>query len=211
MPKTKHTTSLSPNLTSESLYNEEIRMIRANLDQVLMDGPVLIMMTSTDDVSQKSVISAQLAAAFAEQGKKVLLIDANIRKPSIHNFFHISNTTGLVNSIVNQEDLKMSIKETYFPGLSILPAGSLLIHTSEIWITSKLKRLEASCRAEFEVIIFEAPPFMAYSDAHILANHCDGIVLVVEGNKTKKETIFKTRESLLRSNKRILGVIYLDG
>jgi protein-tyrosine kinase len=209
--KKKRDSSLIFNFIPESISSEQIRMIRSNLDQTLPDEPALIMVSSPDKVEQKPVITSYLAAAFAEQGKKVLLVDANIRKPSLHQLFHVSNKTGLVNIIVNQEKMKMGIQETHIPGLSILTAGSLLVNASDLWVTSKLNRFTDACRAGFDVVVFETPALLGVSDPHILANQCDGIVLVIEGNKTKKEAALKTKESLLRLNKPVLGVIYQEG
>ncbi|WP_053361531.1 CpsD/CapB family tyrosine-protein kinase [Bacillus sp. FJAT-27251] len=211
MLKKKKESSFKLNFIPESISSEQMRIICANLGQFLKEETNLIMVSSPTEISQKPIITSFLAAAFAEQGKKILLVDANIRKPTLHDLFQISNITGLVNIIVNQEKMKMNIHETNIPGLSVLPAGSLPVSASDLWVASKFKRFEDACRTGFDVVIFEAPPLQGVSDAHTLSNSCDGIVLVIEGNRTKKEAALKTKESLLRSNKRVLGVIYQDG
>jgi protein-tyrosine kinase len=207
----KNKNKLAPHLIPDYMSTEQTRMIRTNLDLVLHEGPALVMVTSPDDMEQKPTISSNLAVAFAEQGKKVLLVDANIVKPSLHQLFNISDTIGLTNVIINEESLMMNTIETYIPGLHVLPIGALSINASELWVTSKLKKFAAACREEFDLVIFDVPALLTVSDPLVLANQCDGIILVVEHNKTKKEAALKTKEYLSRSNNHILGVIYQTG
>lgn len=211
MFRKKNKNKIPPHLIPESVSNEQTRMIRTNLDQVLQEGPTLVMVTSPDEMDQKPTISSNLAVAFAEQGKKVLLVDVNTVKPSLHRLFTISNTTGLTNVILNEEPLLMNCKETSTPGLFVLPVGALSISAAELWVTSKLKKIATSCREEFDLVIFEVPALLTVSDPLVLAKQCDGIILVVEGNKTKKEAALKAKEYLNRTNNHILGVIYQTG
>lgn len=198
-------------LNEESVSKEQIRMIRANIEQKFDRDSTSFMLTSPTQDGEKSIISSKLALSFAEQGKKVLLVDANLRKPTLHNWFKLNNQSGLTNVIMKEEDIQLHIKETLFPGLHVLPTGPIPINLSDIWITNKIKELARKCQSEFEIVIYEAPPFLTVSDSHILVNQCDGVILVVKANKTKKEETLKTKEYIERTSKRILGVIYQTG
>lgn len=198
-------------LNEESISTEQIRMIRTNIDQLSVNESVLLMITSPRNEEEKSIISSKLAIAFVEQRKKVLLVDANLRKPSLNNLFQIKNENGLTNVILDEENLALHIKETFVPGLFVLPTGPIPLKPTEVWITSKIKEFVARCQAEFDVVILEAPPFLTASDSHILANQCDGVILVVKENKTKKEDVLQTKDYLDRKNNRIVGVIYQTG
>jgi protein-tyrosine kinase len=198
-------------LDEDSVSTEQIRMIRTNVEQVSEGKPSLYMLTSPNYDGERSIISAKLAISFVEQGKKVLLVDANIRKPSLHNWFQITNDSGLTDVILNNNDIQHHLKETFFPGLFILPTGPSPLNLSEIWVTSKIKELARKCESEYNVVIFEAPPYLTVSDSQILASQCDGVILVITANKTKKEDALKTKELLERTNNRVAGVIYHTG
>lgn len=195
-------------LNEDSISTEQIRMIRTNIDQVSESEMKLLMLTTPNHEGEKSVISAKLGIAYAEQGKRVLLVDANIRKPSLCNWFQITNESGLTNVILNNEEIRIHYRETLVPGLYVLPAGPAPSNLSSIWVTSKIKEMVRKCESEFDVVIFEAAPYLTVSDSQLLANYCDGVILVVKANSTNKEDAIKTRDYLDRTNNRIAGVIY---
>ncbi|MEH7484143.1 CpsD/CapB family tyrosine-protein kinase [Neobacillus drentensis] len=195
-------------LNEDLISTEQIRMIRTNIDLLSDSKSTLLMVTSPKHEGDKSIISSKLAISLVEQEKKVLLVDANIRQPSLHNWFQITNGSGLTNTISNEEDIRLHYKETFVTGLFVLPTGPIPLNLSDIWVTSKIKEMVRKCESEFDVVIFVSPPFLTVSDSQILANQCDGVILVVKSNKTKKEDALKTRDYLARTNNRIVGVIY---
>jgi protein-tyrosine kinase len=195
-------------LLQDAVSAEQVRMIRTNLESVMGNHSALFMVTSPTQEGENSIISSKLAISFVEQGKKVLLVDANIRKPSIHNWFQIQNDSGLSDVILNEDNILLHTKQTFVPGLVVLPTGPIPNNLTDIWVTSKIKKLVDHCGSEFEVVIFNAPPFLTVSDSHILANQCDGVILVVKENRTKKADLIQTKEILEMVNNQILGVIY---
>ncbi|MFP7297450.1 CpsD/CapB family tyrosine-protein kinase [Neobacillus niacini] len=198
-------------LKEESISNEQMRMIQANIDQKIECHSTSIMLTSPNDDGEKSIISSKLAISFAEQGKKVLLVDANLRNPYTHNWFQLTNQSGFTNVIIEEDEIQHHIKETVIPGLFVLPAGPAPLNLSDLWVTSKIKEMIRKVQSEYDVVIFEAPPFLNISDSQILANQCDGVILVVRANKTKKADVLKTKDYLEKTNNSILGVIYHTG
>ncbi|KON90213.1 hypothetical protein AF332_06690 [Sporosarcina globispora] len=195
----------------QSICSEQIRMIRTYIDHLYDSESKLLMVTSPSDEGQKSIISSKLAIAFVEQGNRVLLADANIRSPSLHHWFQLKNENGFSNAIMHEENILLTINETLIPNLFVMPSGPIPLNPSEIWIASKIKEMTSICRTEFDVVIFEAPPILTASDSQVLANYCDGTILVVKENKTKKEDVLKTKMNLERKNSKILGVIYQTG
>ena len=195
-------------LKEESISTEQIRIIRTNIEQVTENKMNILMLTSPADEGDHSIISAKLAISYAEQGKKVLLVDANLRRPTLNNWFQITNDNGLTNVILDREDIEQHYKEALVPGLYILPTGPTPLKLSDIWITSKMKEMIRRCEEEFDVVIFEAPPYLSVSDSQILASQCDGVILVVKANTTKQEDVMKAKDYLDRTNNRIVGVVY---
>jgi len=198
-------------LNEDSISTEQIRMIRTNIDQLSDRKLNLLMVTSPNYEGEKSIISSKLAISLVEQGKKVLLVDADIRQPSLHDWFCITNESGLTNAIWNVEDIQLHYKETFVSGLFVLPAGPIPLNLSDLWVTSKIKEIVRKCQSDFDVVIFVSPPFLTASDSQILANQCDGVILIVKANKTNKEDALRTKDSLERANNRVVGVIYQTG
>ncbi|MFZ7942301.1 CpsD/CapB family tyrosine-protein kinase [Neobacillus sp. 19] len=186
-------------------------MIRTNLEPLVHQQTALLLVTSPSDDGEKSIITSKLALSIVEQGKKVLLVDGNIRKPSLNHWFKLPNEAGLTNVIDNVNEAFLNIQETFVPGLFVLPTGPMPVNPADVWMTGKINELVRYCEANFDVIIFEGPPFLTVSDSHILANQCDGVILVIKENKTKKKDVIKTKEYLERKNNQILGVIYQTG
>jgi capsular exopolysaccharide synthesis family protein len=193
------------------LSSEQIRMIRMNVENALNKDSFILMVTSPNTDDEEALISSKLAIAFSEQKKRVLLVDANLRNPSIHALFDADNSKGLVNVVSQGKKIRMYTSETFIENLSILPAGPVMETTSDVFISRNLQESLSGWTAEFDVVIIEAPSFLERSDTQIVAEHCDGVILVVKANKTKKEKIVKTKSYLERAKKSIVGVIYQTG
>ncbi|MFC5713069.1 CpsD/CapB family tyrosine-protein kinase [Thalassorhabdus alkalitolerans] len=198
------------NVMSGSRSNEQIKVISASLENELSKGSVSFMITSPQPSSDTAVISAKVAAAMAHQDKKVLLVDGNVRMPLLHETFEVSNSTGLVDTLIWTDPEKMvkNEKETNIQGLFLLPAGANIEYPGEVFKISKVNKLISYWKEIYDVIIFAAPAAIPYSEPYVLAAGCDGVIIVVQKNSTKTEELHKAKESLERSNNRILGVIY---
>ena len=198
-------------LKSEFISSEQIRMIRTNVEYLEMNGPICLLVTSPDNQVQKPIITAKLAISFAEQGKKVLLVDANIRNPSIHKLFQLKNTEGLINVMSKEVYSQVPAQDTFITGLSVLTTGVVSVNKSPIWISGKVKELIMNLKTQYDLAIFEGPEFLSVSDSQILAANCDGFVLVIRENQTKRVDVLHTKSTLERANKEIIGVIYQTG
>ncbi|UOQ45414.1 CpsD/CapB family tyrosine-protein kinase [Halobacillus salinarum] len=209
MRKPQGKKNVSPmKLREELISTEQIRMIRTNLEHVSRDKPVSIMVSSPTYQPQKSLITAKLAMTFAEQGKKVMLVDADLRNPSLHHWFQIENRSGLTDVILHHGNVNQHHSPSYLPGLFILPTGPIPHSLSGIWNADKIQDFVLTCKRNYDVILFEACDYLSVSDSQVLANHCDGVILVLRSNKTKKTDVLRTKEALEKTNKKVLGVIH---
>lgn len=192
----------------KSPISEQYRTIRTNILFSSVDEEIrTIMVTSSGPGEGKSTTAANLAVVFAQQGKTVLLVDADLRKPTVHYTFNTLNTSGLTSILTNQISLREAIQKSDEGKLYILPSGPIPPNPSELLGSNAMQQFMEEALEEFDVILFDTPPVLAVTDAQILANLCQGSVLVVSSGNTEKDSLVKTKELLSASNGKILGVV----
>lgn len=195
-------------LNPKSPISEQYRTIRTNIEFSSVDDEIRsIMVTSSGPGEGKSTTTANLAVVFAQQGKRVLLIDADLRKPTVHYTFGITNTFGLTNVLTRQMELKDAIKTTNEELLNVLPSGPIPPNPAELLSSRGMKEFFEEAKDAYDMLIFDTPPVLAVTDAQILSNQCDGTVLVISSGRTEIEAATKTRELLEAANGKILGVV----
>ncbi|WP_437341858.1 CpsD/CapB family tyrosine-protein kinase [Cytobacillus gottheilii] len=187
---------------------EQYRTIRTNIQFSAIDQEIrTILVTSSGPGEGKSTTVANLAVVFAQQGKRVLLVDADLRKPTVHYTFNTLNTTGLTNVLTNQMSLMEAVKANDEKNLYILPCGPIPPNPSELLGSRAMTRVMDEALNEFDIILFDTPPVLAVTDAQILANKCEGTIIVVGSGKTEKEQLLKSKEMLTAAQAKILGVV----
>ena len=192
----------------KSPISEQYRTIRTNIMYSSIDNEIRsIMVTSSGPGEGKSTTTANLAVVFAQQGKSVLLVDADLRKPTVHYTFKLNNIVGLTSILTNQTTLKEAVSKADESSLYILSSGPVPPNPSELLGSKAMKSFMKEALEEFDLIIFDTPPVLAVTDAQILGNLCNGSVLVVSSGKTEKESLLKTKEILTNSNGKLLGVV----
>lgn len=192
----------------KSPISEQYRTIRTNIMYSSIDNEIRsIMVTSSGPGEGKSTTTANLAVVFAQQGKSVLLVDADLRKPTVHYTFKLNNILGLTSILTNQTTLKEAVSKADESSLYILSSGPVPPNPSELLGSKAMKSFMKEALEEFDLIIFDTPPVLAVTDAQILGNLCNGSVLVVSSGKTEKESLLKTKEILTNSNGKLLGVV----
>ncbi len=202
--KRKLITKLNP----KSPISEQYRTIRTNIEFSSVDDEIRsIMVTSSGPGEGKSTTTANLAVVFAQQGKRVLLIDADLRKPTVHYTFGITNTFGLTNVLTRQMELKDAIKKTNEELLHVLPSGPIPPNPAELLSSRGMKEFFEETKGAYDMIIFDTPPVLAVTDAQILSNQCDGTVLVISSGRTEVEAATKTKELLEAANAKVLGIV----
>lgn len=191
-----------------SPVSEQYRTIRTNIQFSSMDDTIRsLMVTSAGPSEGKSTTTANLAIVFAQQGKRVLLIDADLRKPTMHYTFHLDNNVGLINVLLRQNILQDAYKETDIDNLFVLTSGPIPPNPAEVLGSKAMEELLEEALGEFDLVLFDSPPVLAVTDAQILANKCNGTVLVVNSGKTDVDAIVKAKELLQSANAKLLGVV----
>ena len=195
-------TSVNP----QSPISEQYRTIRTTIDFKMADqGIKSFLVTSSEAAAGKSTASANIAVAFAQQGKKVLLIDGDLRKPTVNITFKVQNRVGLTNILMHQSSIEDAKQGTRLSeNLTIITSGP---NPSELLASSAMKNLIDSVSDFFDVVLIDTPPLSAVTDAQILSSYVGGAVLVVRAYETKKESLAKTKKMLEQVNANILGVV----
>jgi len=194
--------------SSKSPISEQYRTLRTNIQYASVDKELKsIIVTSPNPGEGKSTTIANLAIVFAQQGKKVLLVDADLRKPTIHYTFNINNTKGLTNLLMKQATLKNVIQQTPVLDLFILPSGTIPPYPAELLESEVMSQLMDRLKVDFDLVLYDTPPILAVADAQILANKCDGSILVVKSGSTEKDRAIRAKDILLNSRSKLLGVV----
>lgn len=137
----------------------------------------------------------------------MLLVDADLRKPTVHYTFNLMNTSGLTSVLTNQMTLMESVKAIDMKNLSILPSGPIPPNPSELLGSKAMDYFMKATLEEFDIILFDTPPVLAVTDAQILSNKCQGTILVAGGGKAEKDQLVKTKELLEAAQGKLLGVV----
>lgn len=200
--------SLITHYDKKSPISEQYRTIRTNIEFSSVDQSLkTIIVTSAGPGEGKSTTTANLGVVFAQQGKKVLLIDGDLRKPTVHYTFQLDNTIGLTNVLTGQAEFSAAIKNSEVEHLSILTCGPIPPNPAEMLGSAAMKKFLGEASEQFDIIIIDSPPVLAVSDAQILSNLADGIVLVTKSGQTEYDMALKATELLKNSRARLLGAI----
>ncbi len=170
-------------------------------------GGQAVQMTSAEPGDGKSVSAANLSLAIAKSGKRVLLIDADMRRPTVHELFRIKQDIGLSEVLLGEIEWMNALRETPVEGLSVMTAGACPENPAELLTASDLDGLLRAAREEYDVVIVDTPPVLAVSDPSIVAPHADGVVLIVRMEKNKRAAIRRTLETLGGLDVELLGVV----
>ena len=164
----------------KSNISEDIRTIRTNLKFTANDDAKVLLVTSSVPGEGKSFISSNLAAAFAQTGEKVLLVDADLRLGRVHKIFNQSAAKGFSNMLISgtSEDLPEYIKKTTIPNLYIVSRGTVPPNPSELLNSSSCKKLVNIFRENFDRVIFDGVPVNGLPDSLVLANLVDRVIIV---------------------------------
>ena len=192
-----------------SRVSEQFRTLRTNVHFTSPDGDIRsLVITSASHSEGKSTTASNLAIVFAQEGKRVLFIDADMRKPTMHQTFKLNNSRGLSNVLARQIALKVAIQPAEIENLDLLPCGPIPPNPAELLSSQNMDLLFEQALDVYDLLIFDTPPVLSVTDSVILANKCEGTILVVNSGKTEKEQAIKAKEAITASRKtRLLGAV----
>lgn len=202
--------SLISKLRPKSFVAEQYRTIRTNIQFSMIDRDVKsIVMTSSGPWEGKSTTAANLASVFTDQGKRVLLVDADLRKPSVQRTFGLSNVEGLT-TLLSTPDQELSevIQQVTGTDIHVLTSGPIPPNPSELLNSNRMNLLMKRLEEIYDIIIYDMPPVTSVTDAQIMAAKSDGVVFVIRHSVSQKSAILNAKELLEMVNANILGVVF---
>ena len=203
-------------LDPKSPVAEVFRALRTNLQFMNRFGKTqTILLTSTVQAEGKSWVSANLATAFAQTGRKVVIVDADMRKPRQHKIFSVKMCPGLsnylseINELGRREKFEYTdcIQKTEVENLYLLPSGNIPPNPSELLLTEKIEELMKELSNEFEVIIFDGAPCLLVTDSTIISRLVDSTVLVVSQKYTKTDDLKEAKKRIKSVGGKLVGVV----
>ena len=186
---------------------EAYRTLRTNLQFSALDRDLrCILVTSPTAGDGKTTVAANLAVALAESGKRVLLIDCDLRRPGLHAVFGLPRSPGLTEALVSGQEQVPSVP-TAIPDLQLLPAGEPPPNPAEFIASARLARLLARAREAADYVVLDSPPVTVVADPAVLATLSDGVLLVVSAGRTRRELAQRAKEQLEKVGAHLLGAV----
>lgn len=191
-----------------SPVSESYRALRTNIDFSSIDEKLQVIMVSSAGPGEgKTTTISNLAITFAQSERKTLLIDADLRKPTAHHTFSVSNRWGL-SSVVSQHcTVEEAIQMSNIPNLDIITSGTIPPNPAEMLNSNRMSAVISQLRESYDMILIDTPPLLAVTDAQIVATKSDGAILVVDQGRVKRDIAKKAIQNLQTVNARILGVV----
>lgn len=187
---------------------EAYRILRTNIRYSNIDRKLkTIVLTSTGPMEGKTTTAVNLAATFANMGSRVLLIDSDLRKPKVHEFFLLTNKKGLTNLIASHRDYKEYVVTCDIPNLDLLTSGIIPPNPSEILSSNSMKQFIQKVSEEYDIVFIDAPPVGIVTDAAIISTYVDGTILVANSGHVEIGAIKQTKGLLEQVNANIVGVV----
>lgn len=194
-------------LYPRSPASEAFRTLRTNVEFAGVDLPIRsLLVTSSSPGEGKTTVAANLAVAFAQAGRRTVLVDADLRHPEIHRLFNCQNESGLTTLLRSDlGTLHSTIQSTEETNLSLLPSGPIPPNPAELLGSQKMRAIIEALKQDVDIVIFDSPPLRAVTDAAILAPAMDGTLLIISAGQTRRAVARLGREALVRVGARVIG------
>lgn len=187
---------------------EAYRSLRTSLNYINPDDPLqTLLVTSSGAGEGKSFMVSNLALAIAQNDKKVIVVDADMRKPMQHKFFNMTNFTGLSNILMGEVDLEEGLRETDISKVNLISTGVIPPNPAELLDSKSMQKVIDKLEEKADMVIVDAPPVIPVTDAALLSKHVDGVLLVVASHETDKDILKKTVEKLNFVKANIIGTV----
>ena len=192
-----------------SPISEAYRTLRTNLDFASLDQDLkTIVVTSASGGEGKSTTLANLGVVSAQTGRKVVLVDADLRRPSLHTVFGLDNETGLTTMMMDDSSLASPpVQETGVEGLRVLTSGPLPPNPADLMGSRRMEEVIGALAEGADQVFFDSPPVVAVTDAAVLATKVDGVLLVISAGKTRREQARIAVQRLEQISARLVGTV----
>jgi receptor protein-tyrosine kinase len=190
---------------------------RATLTSILLptlhgQGPRVLVLTSPEAGAGKTTVTSNLGMATAEIGRRVLLIDADLRRPRLHRLFEIPNSFGLTDILrittpLEEIPVNQLVRQTKIPGLCLVPSGPTTDGLTSLLYSPRLTEFLERVAKEFDLVLIDAPPMLYFADARVLGRHSDGVILVLRSGQTKRDAAILARQRFDEDGTCVLGTI----
>ena len=196
-------------LDAKSPIVEAYRSVRTSIEYSNLDAKLkIILVTSTQQNEGKSTVASNLAISFSKlPNKKILLIDADLRNPSIHRVFSIGNSDGMMSILKGDKDLKSTVYNLN-ENLDILTTGVIPPNPDEILVTDKMKEFIQQIKEKYDYIFIDSPPIGIVSDASLLSQLSDGVIFVISSGEVETDFAKLAKEKLMNVDAKILGAVF---
>jgi len=196
------------NVKQAHSYLESIRLFRNNIAFASVGQDVKVLaVTSPVQGEGKSTVSQNLAIVAARDGIRVLVVDCDLRRPSVHKKFELQNNLGLTGAVASGKDLQESVQATQWDGVGVLTSGPLAPNPTEILNAERTRTSLKELAARYDLVVLDCPPCMGLSDMQILSNMADGIIMVTDLGSTHKQSIASSVHMLRQAGANILGIV----
>lgn len=191
---------------------EAYHALRINLAYTSLDKALEVLVVSSPAPEDaKPYVAANLAVVMAQAGQRVILVDADLRRPRLHEIFKRAQEPGLTTLMLSPDALgEPQLLESGVPGLWLLPSGALPPNPADILGSQRMEQLLQVLKARADVVILDTPPVNVAVDAAVLATKTDGLLLTVRYGHTRRDHIEQAQETLTRFRARLLGAVYVD-
>lgn len=197
---------------TKSLAFETYRILKNNIEFSSCDKKIRsVAIMSPESGEGKTTIASNLAVAFSEEGSNTILIDCNLRNPKLHEIFGLPKAKGLSEFLESDIDYHQVIKATAIQNLYLITSGSSNRNPSELIASWRMNNLMEALKEQFHYIIIDTPEVLMFSDTQILTQYCDGCVMLISANLSKRTATIKAKELLLKVNSKIIGAVLNEG
>jgi capsular exopolysaccharide synthesis family protein len=188
---------------------ETYRRLRTGIEMASREGETkTIAIASAEPGEGKSTASANLAIAYAQANRSVLLLDSDMRSPVLHRIFELENDKGLSSALTGRCEMEEVIRQSEFDGLQVVCAGPIPPSPTELLDSAAMEELLAEAKRRYDIVILDTPALAAGADALIVADKCDGAVLVIRRGRTKFDAAAKAKETLDSGRGKVLGAVF---
>jgi protein-tyrosine kinase len=193
---------------SRSFPAEAYRVLRTNLHYANPDAPLKrVLVTSTAPGEGKSTTLANLAVTLAQTERSMLVVDADLRRPVVHEMFRVKSAPGLTSYLAGDALLEAVVSKTHVPNLSVVPSGPTPPNPAELLASRRMREFVETMSERYDVLLFDSPPVLAVTDACALASMMDGVIFVIGSGKIAQAAMRRAHDQIVAAQGRVLGAV----